>query len=77
MFGWSISARRLPLLLEPGQQAAGIDAGADDLERDPALDRLGLVGDVDGAHAALAELLAQLVAAGENAADGGRRRDGT
>ena len=36
-------------------------------KRDPALDRLGLLGDPDGAHAALAKLLQQLVRTDDDA----------
>ena len=38
-----------------------VHARLDDLERDLPLDRLGLLGHPDGAHAAFADLLQQLV----------------
>ena len=68
--------QRLPLLLEAREQAVRVQAGADDLEGHAALHRLDLIGDEDDAHAAFAELLAQLVAAGEDLArlDGRRMK---
>ena len=53
----------LPLGLEPREDLARVHARLDELEGDAALDRLGLLGDPDGAHAAFADLLQQLVAA--------------
>ena len=41
----------------------GVHAQLDDLERDAAADRLGLLGHIDHPAAAFAELLQQLVAA--------------
>ena len=41
--------------------------GLDDLERDRPLDRLGLLGHEDDAHAAFADLLQQLVGADDRA----------
>ena len=48
--------QRLPLLLEALQHGLGVHAGLDELERDVALDRFGLLGDPDLAHAAFADL---------------------
>ena len=67
MFGWSIRASACRSWLEAGEHPLGVEAGADDLDGDAALHRLGLVGDPDLAHAPFAELLAQLEAAGEDA----------
>ena len=47
----------LPLGLEAGDDLPRVHAGLDELQRDQALDRLGLLGHPDGAHAALADLL--------------------
>ena len=59
----------------PGRLPTSI-AGPDQLDRHPPPDRLGLVGHPDGAHPALADLLEQLVPAGDDrapaAAAGGR-----
>jgi hypothetical protein len=49
---------RLPLGLEAGENDPGSAAlDANELDGDPALDGLGLVGHPDGAHAPLADLL--------------------
>ena len=64
----------LPLLLEALHHRLGVHAGLDELQRHLALDRLGLFGDPDLAHAALADLLDQRVAARDDRA--GRRRPG-
>ena len=69
MFGWSMSASACRSCSNRARTRAGIDAGLDDLERHPPLDRFGLVGDEDDAHAALAEFLAELEPAGEDLAD--------
>ena len=53
--------QRLALGLEPGDDLAGVHAGLDDLERDLAADGRLLLGHVDDAHAAFADLLEQLV----------------
>ncbi len=53
----------LPLGFEAGDHLARIHARLDDLQGDLALDRLGLLGQEDRAHAAFAELLQQLVRA--------------
>ncbi len=50
----------LPLGLEAGDDLAAVHARLDDLERDLAADGLFLLGHVDGAHAALADLLKEL-----------------
>ena len=69
--------QRLPLGLEPGDDLLGVHAQLDDLERDPAADRLLLLGHVDHAAAAFADLLQQLVAADPVAGLlAGRHRDG-
>ena len=60
--------QRLALGLEAAEDLGRVHAGLDDLEGDAALDRLGLLGHPDGAHAALAQLLQQLVRA-DTAAD--------
>jgi hypothetical protein len=51
----------LPLGLEASDDLAAIHARLDDLESNLALDGLGLLGHEDGAHAAFADLLQQLV----------------
>ena len=51
----------LALGLEPGNHLLGVHAQLDDLESDPPADRLGLLGHVHDAVAALADLLQQLV----------------
>ena len=56
----------LPLLLEALEHGLGVHAGLDQLERDLALDRLGLLGDPDLAHAAFADLLDERVSAGDD-----------
>ena len=55
--------QRLPLRLEPGNDALGVHAQLDDLERDPAANRLLLLGHINHAAAAFADLLQQFVAA--------------
>ena len=47
----------LPLGLEAGDHLPRVHARLDDLERDRPLDRLGLLGHEDHAHAAFADLL--------------------
>ena len=67
----------LPLGLEAGDDLPAVHARLDDLEGDLALHGLGLLGHVDGAHAALADLLQQLVRADHRAgALGDRQLDG-
>ncbi len=68
----------LPLGLEAGDHLPGVHARLDDLQRHPPLDRLGLLGHVDDAHAPFADLLQQLVGAdrvagllGDGLAEGG------
>ena len=53
----------LALGLEAGEDLAAVHAGLDELQRDRAPDRLGLLGHVDRAHAAFADRLQQLVGA--------------
>ena len=55
--------QRLPLGLEAGDHLPRVHARLDDLQRHPPLDRLGLLGHVDHAHAPFADLLQQLVGA--------------
>ena len=68
----------LPLGLEAGDDLPAVHARLDDLEGDLAADRLCLLGHVDDAHAAFADLLEQLVGADERAGAfgdwSGRRR---
>ena len=45
----------LPLGLEPGHHLARVQVGPDDLERDPPLDRGGLLGLVHDPHPALTQ----------------------
>jgi hypothetical protein len=65
--------QRLTLRLEARQDGFGVHPRLDDLDRDGALDRLGLLGHPDGAHAAGADLLDQLVLAREHRAGAGGR----
>src|SRR5438270_463431 len=53
----------LPLGFEAGDDLVAVHARLDDLQGDAAADRGGLLGDEDQAHAALADLLQQLVRA--------------
>ena len=69
MFGWSISARACRSASNRASTGLRVHAGLDELHRDGPLDRLGLLGHEDAAHAALADLLDQLVLARENRAD--------
>ncbi len=62
--------------LEAGDDLAAVHAGLDDLERDLAADRLLLLGHVDDAHAAFADLLEQLVRADDRAGLFRERRGG-
>ena len=55
--------QRLPLGLKPGDDLFGVHAQLDDLERHPAADRLLLLGHINHAAAAFADLLEQFVAA--------------
>ena len=71
----------LTLGLEAGDDLRAVHAGLDDLQGDLALDRLGLLRHEDGAHAALADLLQELVRADDRAGafaegDSGRLRPG-
>ena len=63
----------LPFLLEPRQHRPGIHAGLDQLQRDFAIDRFGLLGDPDLAHSAFADLLLEHVAPGNQDVEPGRR----
>jgi len=54
---------RLPLRLEPGDNLLRVHPRLDDLQGDLAADGQRLLGDVDDAHAPLADLLHQLVRA--------------
>jgi hypothetical protein len=58
---------------EAGDDLARVHAGLDDLQRDETFDRLGLLGHPDGPHAALADLLDQLVRADQRAGAFGDR----
>ncbi len=53
--------QRLPLGVEAGEDLAAVHAGLDDLQGDEPPHRVGLLGHVDGAHAALADRLQELV----------------
>ena len=57
MFGWSISASACRSASKRAITCRRVHARLDDLERDPAADRLGLLGHVDDAHAPFADLL--------------------
>jgi hypothetical protein len=59
--------QRLPLGLEAGNHLAGVHPRLDDLQSDLAAYGLGLLGDVDDAHAPFADLLHQLVRADDRA----------
>ena len=56
----------LALLLEPLEHGSRIHPRLDQLERDLAFDRLGLLGDPDLAHPPFADLLHERVAAGDD-----------
>jgi hypothetical protein len=68
------AGQSLALLLEAGDQSGGVEAQADHLEGDAALHGLVLVSDPDLAHAADAQALAELEAAGQHVA--GSQRTG-
>ena len=53
--------QRLPFRFKAGNDLTAIHAGLDNLQGNFALDGLGLLGHEDGAHAAFADLLEQLV----------------
>ena len=59
--------QRLPLGLEAGDDLPRVHAGLDQLDGDQALDRLGLLGHPDAAHAPFADLLNELVRADHHA----------
>ena len=67
MFWWSIIARAWRSASKRAMTCWRVHARLDDLERDLAADRLLLLGHVDDAHAALADLLEQLVRADQRA----------
>ena len=67
MFGWSIRARAWRSASKRAMTCVGVHAGLDDLQGHPAADGLFLLGHEDGAHAALADLLEQLVGADDRA----------
>ena len=76
MFGWSIRARACRSASKRAITSPGVHARLDDLQGHLAADRLPLLGHVDDAHAAFADLLQELVAADEGAGpfgDGGGR----
>ena len=58
--------QRLPLGVEPGQHLLRVHPGLDQFDRDKPLDRLGLPGPPDRAHAPLADQLDQRVLAGDD-----------
>ena len=66
MLGWSISASACRSASNRARTWPRVHAGLDELEGDLPLDRLGLLGQVDGAHAALADRLEQRVLAGDH-----------
>ena len=73
MLGWSISARACRSASKRAMTWRRVHARLDDLEGDLALDRLGLLGHPDRAHAAFADLLQQLVRADHRAGALGER----
>ena len=81
ILGWSIMASAWRSASNRATTWRGVHAGLDDLQGDPAADGPVLLGHEDGAHAALADLLEQLVRADPAAGalgdrPGGRRRRG-
>ena len=61
MFGWSIRARACRSASNRARTCRESMPGLDDLDGHRPLDRLGLLGHPDGAHAAFADLFEQLV----------------
>ena len=53
----------LLLGLEAGEHPPGVHAGLDDLQGYLSLDRFGLLGEIDGPHATLAQYAKEFVAA--------------
>ena len=53
----------MPFGFEAGDDLSGVHAGFDDFQGDLAVDRLFLLGHVDDAHAAFADLLQEFVGA--------------
>ena len=76
MLGWSIRARACRSASKRAITWRLSMPGLDELQRDLASDRLGLLGHVDHAHAALADLLEQLVWADNRTGQLGRRGRG-
>ena len=67
MLGWSIMASACRSASKRAMTCSRVHARLDDLERDLAAHGLRLLGHVDDAHAAFADLLQQLVAADDSA----------
>jgi hypothetical protein len=61
--------QRLPLGLEAGDDAVGVEAAADQLQGDFAMDRRGLFGAIDDAHPAPPDFAVQLVVRAKRALD--------
>ena len=61
MFGMVHQGQGLPLDLEAGDDVLRVHAQLDDLQRDPAAERILLFGHVDDRHAAFADLFEELV----------------
>ena len=59
--------QRLPLRLEAAEDGFRVHSRLDEFERDLSLDRLRLLGEIDAAHAPLADFLADFVAADDRA----------
>ena len=74
MLGWSISARACRSASNRAMTCLRVHARLDDLQGHLAADGLRLLGHVDDAHAALADLLQQLVGADDRAGALGRAR---
>ena len=69
MLGWSIRARACRSDSNRARTVRESMPGLISFRATCRLDRLDLLGEVDGAHAPLADLLAELVAAGDDRAD--------
>ena len=64
MFGWSKPREDLPLVAEAAQHGVRVHAALDQLDRDLLLELpVGALGEIDGAHAAAADALQDLVVA--------------
>ena len=68
MFGWSISASACRSASNRASTCLRVHPGLDQLDGDVPLDRLGLLGPPDAAHAALADRLDERVLAGDHGA---------